>query len=118
MEIELYSERGETSRFIAAEITREGDLLVMTQDVGKAPKEAFGDSDYEFWVQVPARHKSNVLEALGGKSRSWLARIGSGGDRALLEAIKRAYGGNARATDDFRDFLDENGIPNTGGSYA
>lgn len=118
MEIELYRERGETSRIVSAEITSGGDLLVITQDLGKAPKEAWGDSDYEFWVQVAAEHKALVLEALGGKQPSWAARTGGDADRALLAAIERAYGANARATDVFRDFLDERKIPNTGGSYA
>ncbi len=118
MRTELYSERGETSRFVTVEITGDGDLVMMTQDVGKAVEEHWGDSDYEFWVQVKAAHKRQVLEALGGRARSRLSRFFGGENRALLTAITHAYAGNARAVDRFREFLDERGIPNSWDSYV
>ncbi len=37
--VSLYEQRGETSRFIDAEINKDGDLVVSGQDVGKAPRE-------------------------------------------------------------------------------
>jgi hypothetical protein len=37
--VQLYEQRGETSRYIDAAITENGDLLVSGQDVGKAPQE-------------------------------------------------------------------------------
>jgi len=43
--VQLLEERGETSRFVDAEIVENGDLVVSAQDVGKAPLEWWGDSD-------------------------------------------------------------------------
>ena len=86
---QLYEERGETSRFIDVEIRKDGDLVLCGQDVGKAPLEWWGDSDYEFWVTVSAEHKDDLLLAL----------------------IEQAYAGNPRAVDDFREYLASRGIP-------
>jgi len=88
--VSLYEQRGETSRFIDAEIVESGDLVVSGQDVGKAPREFWGDADYEFWVFVPSGHKDDVLLAL----------------------MERLYGGNASAVSDFRNPLKSRGIPN------
>jgi len=88
LEVQLFEERGETSRFIRARVEKNGDLVVLGQDVGKAPQECWGDGDYEFWVIVPNEHKDEVLLAL----------------------IDRVYGGNFRAVDEFREFLDSKGI--------
>jgi hypothetical protein len=88
--VSLYEQRGETSRFIDAEINKEGDLVVSGQDVGKAPREFWGDSDYEFWVHVRSEHKDDVLLAL----------------------MEKLYGGNGSAVTDFREFLKSRGIPN------
>lgn len=86
--VSLYQQRGETSRFIDASINDDGDLVVSGQDVGKAPLEFWGDSDYEFWVYVPSKYKDHVL-------------------LALLEEL---YGGNGSAVSDFREFLKSRGI--------
>ena len=88
--VSLYEQRGETSRFIDAEINKDGDLVVSGQDVGKAPREFWGDADYEFWVYVPSEHKDDVLLAL----------------------MEKLYGGNGSAVSDFRDLLKSRGIPN------
>ena len=86
--IQLYEERGETSRFIDVEIEKDGDLVLCGQDVGKAPLEWWGDSDYEFWVTVSSEHKDDLLLAL----------------------VDRLYGGNSSAVDELRDFLAPRGI--------
>lgn len=86
--IRLYEERGDTSRFIDAEIGEDGELLVVGQDVGKAPREWWGDGDYEFWVTVPSECKDDVLLAL----------------------LERVYGGSPSAVDDFRELLGSRGI--------
>jgi hypothetical protein len=88
-QVRLYEHRGETSRYVDAEIAEDGSLVLFCQDVGKAPKEWWGDADYEFWVTVSPEHKDDVLLAL----------------------IERQYGGNPRAVDDFRGFLASQGIP-------
>ena len=94
--VSLYQDRGETSRFIDAEINKDGDLVVSGQDVGKAPLEFWGDSDYEFWVHVRGEHKDDLLLAL----------------------MDKLYGGNAAAVSDFRDLLKSRGIPSEFGTWV
>ena len=94
--VRLYEYRGETSVFIEAEITERGEIQLSGQDVGKAPKEFWGDADYEYWVLVAAEHK----------------------DRVLLALLKEVYRGNPRAVSDFRQFLDGEGIPSTFHSWV
>lgn len=55
---------GETSIHIRAAILANGDLELAGQDIGKAPLEVFGDSDYEYWLTVPAAQKDSLLLAL------------------------------------------------------
>jgi hypothetical protein len=89
LELKLFEERGETSRFTTAEIKETGDLVVLCQDVGKAPEEWRGDSDYEFWATVKQEDK----------------------DKLLLALIEKLYGGHFSAVDEFRTFLELKGIP-------
>lgn len=93
--VELYEERGETSRFISAEINDSGDFTMYCQDVGKAPREFWGDSDYEFWVLVLAEHK----------------------DALLLALVEKLFGGRPKAVDEFDEFLKSKGIPSKWDSY-
>ncbi len=55
--VKLYEERGQISRYIDAEITRDGDLVMTGQDLVKLPEEYWEDSDYEFFIYVPAKNK-------------------------------------------------------------
>ena len=87
--VQLYEERGETSRYIDAKITEDGALVIFGQDVGKLPQEFWGDADYEFWVHVPAQYKDDVLLAL----------------------LEKLYAGNPKAVDEFRDFMRSRAIP-------
>ena len=87
--MQLFEERGPTSRFVYAEITDAGDLLISGQDVGDAPEKMYGDSDYEWWVYVKAKDKDWVL-------------------LALIEAV---FGGRFHAADEFREWLKATGIP-------
>ena len=84
----LLEQRGETSRFTHAEIDENGRLLMLTQDIGRAVEEHWGDSDYEFWVTLPAAAK----------------------DRLLLALLAQQYTGRFSAVDEFRAFLDAAGI--------
>jgi len=88
-EIRLFEERGPTSRFIYAKIEDNGDIVVSGQDVGEAPRKFFSDGDYEFWVTVREEHK----------------------DRLVLALIEKLWGGKFKAVDEFREFLNEKGIP-------
>jgi len=129
-EVQLYERRGETSRYIDAEITEDGDLVIFGQDVGKTPREFWGDADYEFWVHVPAKYKDDVLLALleklyaGNRSAvdEFLDFMRSRGipvehvparhkDDVLLALLEKLYAGNASAVDEFLDFMRSRGIP-------
>ena len=94
--VQLFEEKGEISRYIDAEIRRNGDLVLSGQDVGRLPKEFWGDSDYEWWVSVSADEKDDVL-------------------LALLETL---YGGDGSAIEEFRKLLDAHGIPSQFDSYT
>jgi hypothetical protein len=87
--VTLYEERGPTSRFVSAEIMESGDLLISAQDVGEAPEQWYGDSDYEWWVYIKAKDKDWVL-------------------LALIEAV---FGGRFHASDEFREWVKAVGIP-------
>ena len=62
--IVLVEQPGETSLRITAAVLANGDLQIAGQDIGKAPSEVFGDSDYEYWLTVAAAHKDALLLAL------------------------------------------------------
>jgi hypothetical protein len=112
--VQLFEERGETSRFVDAEIKENGDLVVSAQDVGKAPLEWWGDSDYEFWVTVASKDKQRVFHALIGrtrKSRDSLPTELEDEDTALLTLLEQYYSGHFHAVDEFRDFLQSQDIP-------
>jgi hypothetical protein len=85
----LYKKRGDTSIYIDAQITDAGNLQISGQDVGKAPEEFWGDTDYEYWVTVGSEHKDSVLLAL----------------------IERLFAGHPSAHSQFMEFLKSKGIP-------
>ncbi len=94
--VTLFEERGSTSRFVYAEITDSGDLLISAQDVGDTPELVFGDTDYEWWVHIKAKDK----------------------DRTLLALIEYVFGGNFHASDEFREWVKAVGIPYEFDSYC
>jgi hypothetical protein len=94
--VSLCRQTGETSIYIDAEINAAGDLVVSGQDTGKAPIEAFGDSDYEYWLTIPALGK----------------------DLMLLALIERQYGANPRAVSELQQFLESKGIACNFQSYT
>jgi len=87
--IALFEERGPTSRFISAEVDENGKLIVSGQDVGETPRKLIDDGDYEFIVTANAEDK----------------------DRVTLALIEKVFGGRFGAVDEFRQFLEEKGIP-------
>lgn len=114
---ELYIERGETSRFLDATIDTEGKLTLSGVDVGKAPLEFWGDSDYEFWVIVAREHTGLVREALLAARDPDAPRLRLRGDALLMALIEERYRGDPRAIDAFKDFLRERDIPLEFGSW-
>ncbi len=88
LRVHLVEERGETSIFIDASIDDNGTLLISGQDVGKAPKEFWGDSDYEYWISISSKEK----------------------DKVLLILLESLYKGDFRVISKFRKLLDEKEI--------
>jgi hypothetical protein len=89
--VQLYEERGETTRFITAVIEDGGGLCVSGYDMGKDPLQWFAKSDYEFRVTLEADQK----------------------DRLLLALIEKCFGGKPSAVDEFREFVGSKSIPFT-----
>ena len=119
--VTLFAEKGETSINIEAEINDNGDLSINGQDIGKAPQEAFGDSDYEYWLTVSNKYKDIMLIALiehCNRNDIEVPTISQNIDDALLSLIKFLYGGHYSAFSEFRDFLDTNSIPSEFSSYS
>lgn len=87
--IRPYETRGETSVIIDLEIKDTGEVLMSGQDLGKAPEEFWGDSDYEYWLYVSQEHK----------------------DLLLFSLMKKVFGGRSDAFSKFREMLIEFQIP-------
>ena len=94
--VSLVQVKGPTSIYIDAEITDEGDLLFSGQDIGQAPSETFGDSDYEYWLYIKAASK----------------------DRVLLALIEKLYSGNTKLISEFMEYLKSKEIPYEFHSYV
>ena len=119
--VQLFEERGDTSRFVDAEIKENGDLVVSGQDIGRAPLEWWGDSDYEFWATVASKDKHRILEVLSKASReagTSFPTLPQDEDTALLALLKHFYCGHFHAVDEFEDFLQFQGIPFEGMTWA
>ena len=114
--VKLVTRPGETSVFIDAEIDEKGNLVLSGQDIGKAPKDWFGDSDYEYWLVVAASDKDHVLSILlgqvagGQQFRPASDASEDEKDWALLTVIEKTYGGDLRAVSALSDLLKANGI--------
>jgi hypothetical protein len=93
---EIFRQEGENFRSIIVRMTREGGLEVEAQDMGKLVEEMWGDSDYEFWVKIPA-------EAL---------------PRLAMALVKQLYGGKASAVDDLRALCEAEGVPHSFDHWA
>ena len=87
--VELVRQGGATSIHIDVRINDKGDLLFSGQDIGSAPEEIFGDSDYEYWLTVPAADK----------------------DKLLLALIEKHYAGDALVVSTLREFMESREIP-------
>src|SRR5438477_3405433 len=95
-----------TSSHAAVKFTESGDLQLSVQDVGAAPREFWGDSDYEWWVTVKAQQVPRLLDLLRTESS-----MPAAADDELLAVIGRTFGGHASAPSDFRKWLELNRVP-------
>jgi hypothetical protein len=81
-------ERPDITISIHAQLSADGGLRLEGDDVGQRVQEIWGDSDYEYWVDVPA------------------SEIG----RLLLLLLKEKYDGDTEAVSKFKTFCESNGI--------
>jgi hypothetical protein len=122
--VKLYEERGETSRYIDAEITKDGDLVMTGQDLGKLPEEYWGDSDYEFFVYIPGKYKEDVHRVLLEKFHADNPNIVNNFeglrsiDDIILTLLEKIYAGNPKAVDQFKDYMRSKGVPAEFDSWA
>ena len=96
LRVQLVEQRGKTSIFISAYIDKDGDLVISGQDLGEFPEKYWGDSDYEYWLNVSAEYK----------------------DRILLALLESLYKGDLRVVSNLRAKLDEKEIPYEFGSWV
>ena len=79
---ELYRQEGDSFRSVRLSVNPDGSIRLEAQDMGKYVEEVWGDSDYEFWVDVSASAIRKLVFAL----------------------LREKYGGRERAVDEFREF--------------
>jgi hypothetical protein len=86
--VELNREEGAEFRSVRLTVKPDGSVFLDAQDMGKTVEEIWGDSDYEFWVDVPATALRKLVFAL----------------------LRERYAGRPRAVDEFNDFCEKEGI--------
>lgn len=94
--VRLVNPSGPTSIHVDARIDVDGSLLLSGQDVGAGPVSTFGDSDYEYWLRIPASAK----------------------DEALLALLEALYSGDAAVVGKLKALLESKGIECKFTSYA
>ena len=87
--VKLVEIKGSTSRYIDAEITDEGDLLLSGQDIGEAPREVWDEDEYEYWLTIRSTDKDQVLLAL----------------------LEKLYTGNLSVISELKHYLESKDIP-------
>ena len=117
--VDLVAHEGPTSVYISAAINEVGDLVFSGQDLGAAPSAIFGDSDYEYWLTVPASHKHELLGILSAAAEAAIpASHGTDQtDHLLLQVIKKRYQGDLCLVSRVQTQLDEQGIPYSFATY-
>lgn len=86
----------------------EGEALVIDgYDVGKRVEEFWGSSDYEYTVTIQPEGVATLYHLLG---------VVENDQQALLNEIAKRYNTNS-CYSQFREFLDQHQIPNSGFSW-
>jgi hypothetical protein len=94
--VELFRDDSHNFRSIRLEVKKDGSVKIDAQDMGKLVEGTWGDSDYEFWVEVKRKEIPKLLFAL----------------------LKEKYKNVEDAVDDFGAFCKENDIEHTWDSWA
>jgi hypothetical protein len=85
---EIYRQEGAEFRSIRLSVRPNGSVRLDAQDLGRHTEEMWGDTDYEFWVDVPATALSKLVFAL----------------------IREKYAGRSGSVDEFRAFCQKEEI--------
>ena len=84
------------TRYLEAQLTQSGDLIIKGQDIGDAVERLLGGREYEWAWTIKAAHLPQLLKALNA-------------DSDVLAALARRFSGDAAAG--IATFLEENEIP-------
>ncbi len=95
----FYLERDDIKINIVARFEND-KLIIDGYDIGETVEKAWGDSDYEYIMTIPAENVSPLYGLLG---------VEAGDRKALLNALDKRFHGN-KCFSAIGDFLDENGI--------
>ena len=93
---ELFRQEGDAFRSVRLSVNADGSVRLEAQDMGKVVEEIWGDSDYEFWTDVPASALCKLAFAL----------------------LREKYVGRERAVDEFRAFCEKEEIEHRWDSWA
>jgi hypothetical protein len=85
---ELYRQEGAHFRSIRLSVETNGSVRLDAQDMGELVEQVWGDDDYEFWVDVPAKEIRKLVFAL----------------------LRDRYLDQSDAVDKFRAFCEREGI--------
>ena len=98
-------------------VRENGDLVLEGCDVGAAPQEIFGDSDYEYWLTIGSQDKNRVLEKLLGEAGAH-KRASGDQDELLLDLLVERFSTSHTPVGDLKEWLAARGISSTFSSYA
>jgi hypothetical protein len=98
--ITLYDLKREDIKINIVARFEDDDLIIDGYDIGKTVKDAWGDSDYEYVLTIPAKSLPSLYGLLGVKA---------GNRKVLLKALAKRFHGN-KCFSDIGDFLDQNNI--------
>jgi len=94
--IELYLQEADNFRSVRLAVHADGSVRLDAQDMGKLVEEVWGDTDYEFCVDVPATALRKLAFIL----------------------LRERYAGRSGAVDELRAFCKREGIEHVWNSYA
>jgi len=98
--------RPRISIYVTASLA-EGELIISGQDIGEAPEEFWGDSDYEYWLTVPSADTEKFFKLLCADN--------PGSDP--LDVLRKRFHGES-AFRGIRAFCQRNGIKAKFDSYS
>ena len=110
-DIPLFVSEGETSTVVRALIDDDGSLVIAGLDVGEPTDH--GDFDYLYCLEVSREYMHRVFQTL--RARKYRRKPNPYQPRhielSLLAAVRGNYRGHPDAFNEFRSFLEAEGIP-------